>query len=68
MDDFFVQAAATIDQAQRARLYGEIQEILVRDLPYLWLIESELYRAHRAEVSGLRIWAGDLVETAARAR
>ncbi len=64
MDELFAQAATKLDQAERSRLYGEIQEILVKDLPYLWLTESELYRAHRAEVRGLRIWAGDLVETA----
>lgn len=64
VDQLFQMAAATVDQAQRARLYGEIQEILTRDLPYLWLSETELFRAQRVEVSDLRIWAGDLAERA----
>jgi peptide/nickel transport system substrate-binding protein len=64
IDQTFRQAAATIDQSQRAKLYGDIQEQLVRDLPYHWLVETELFRAHRAEVRGLRPWAGDLVESA----
>lgn len=66
VDELFVQAAATVDQAQRATLYAQIQDILVKDLPYLWLAETELFRAHRADVQGLRVWAGDLVETASK--
>jgi peptide/nickel transport system substrate-binding protein len=68
VDQLFVQAAATVDHPQRAKLYAEIQDLLVHDLPYLWLVETEAYRAHRAEVGGLRYWAGDLVETAYRER
>jgi peptide/nickel transport system substrate-binding protein len=64
VDELFERAAATVDQAERAKLYGEIQQVLVQDLPYLWLVETELFRAHRAEVRGLRVWAGDLVEPA----
>ncbi|MBI3967488.1 MAG: hypothetical protein HY329_17775, partial [Chloroflexi bacterium] len=64
VDQIFAQAATTVDQTQRARLYGQIQEQLVRDLPYLWLVETELFRAHRAELSDLRPWAGDLAERA----
>ncbi|HEV2123646.1 MAG TPA: ABC transporter substrate-binding protein, partial [Chloroflexota bacterium] len=41
VDELFQKAAATVDQAQRAKHYAEIQDILVKDLPYLWLTESE---------------------------
>lgn len=68
VDELFARAATAVDQGQRAALYREIQGILVRDLPYLWLVEPELPRAARADVHGLRIWAGDLVETAYRDR
>src|SRR5262249_13968841 len=54
VDQLFAQAAATVDVPQRAQLYAEIQDILVRDLPYLWLVEPEGYRAYRAEALGLR--------------
>jgi peptide/nickel transport system substrate-binding protein len=64
VDELFQKAAATVDQGQRARYYAETQDILVKDLPYLWLTESELFRIHRAEVHDLRPWAGDLAERA----
>jgi peptide/nickel transport system substrate-binding protein len=64
VDQWFAQAATTVDEKQRARLYGEIQDQLVRDLPYLWLTETELYRIQRAEIHDLRVWAGDLAERA----
>ncbi len=64
VDDLFIQAASTIDTAQRAKLYAQIQEILVKDVPYWWTIETELFRAQRKEVHDLRIWAGDLLERA----
>ncbi len=64
VDELFVQAASTIDVAQRAKLYGEIQDILVKDVPYWWLVETELFRAQRKEVHDLRVWAGDLLERA----
>jgi peptide/nickel transport system substrate-binding protein len=68
VDELFGRAAAVLDQGERARLYGEAQEILVRELPYLWLVETEGSRAHRVEVHGLRYWAGDVAETAYRER
>jgi len=68
VDELFAEAATTVDQGQRTKLYAEVQDILVKDLPYLWLLENETYRAYRAEVHGLRYWAGDLVETAYRDR
>jgi peptide/nickel transport system substrate-binding protein len=64
VDDLFVKAASTIDVAERAKLYGQIQDILVKDVPYWWTIETELFRAQRTEVHDLRIWAGDLLERA----
>lgn len=64
VDELFAQAASTVDTAQRAKLYAEIQDILVKDLPYWWLVETELFRAQRKEVHDMRIWAGDLLERA----
>jgi peptide/nickel transport system substrate-binding protein len=64
VDELFQRAATTVDQAQRAKHYQEIQDQLVKDLPYMWLTETELFRAHRAEVQELRVWAGDLAERA----
>ena len=64
IDELFHRAARTIDLAARTSLYAQIQEILVRDVPYWWLIETEGTRAYRKGIHGLRIWAGDFLEQA----
>lgn len=64
VDDLFNQAASTVDRQQRARLYGEIQEILVREVPYWWLTESDQVRAFKREYHDLQIWSGNLAERA----
>jgi peptide/nickel transport system substrate-binding protein len=63
-DALFHRAARTIDLAERAQLYAQIQDILVREVPYWWLIETEGTRAYRKGIHGLRLWAGDLLEQA----
>lgn len=52
VDSLFDAAASAIDLDTRRALYGRIQEIAVRDLPYVWLVESEATRAHRRRCSG----------------
>src|SRR5919201_753760 len=36
IDDLFDRAAASVDRAERARLYARIQDLVGRDLPYWW--------------------------------
>lgn len=52
VDSLFDLAGSTLDVAERRRFYREIQEIVVRDLPYLWLIESVATRAHSTRCTG----------------
>ena len=40
VDALFDSAASAIDVDERRRLYREIQEIAVRDQPYVWLVET----------------------------
>ena len=68
VDELFVQAASTLDRGQRATLYGEIQDILVREVPYWWLTESDQVRAIRSDYRDLAIWSGNLAERAWLAR
>ena len=68
VDALFTQAASTIDRTQRAALYAEIQEILVREVPYWWLTESDQVRAIAPGFQGLAIWSGNLAERAWLAR
>jgi peptide/nickel transport system substrate-binding protein len=52
VDTLLDQAAREPDSAKRAPIYRQIQEIAVRDLPYLWLTESVSLRAFNANCSG----------------
>ena len=64
VDALFGRAVQSFDPAERVVLYREIQNILVADVPYFWLIETEGHRAFRSQISGLRIWSGNAFEDA----
>lgn len=64
VDALFDRAAQIMDDAKRISMYREIQNILLKDLPYFWLIETEGYRAYRLDVKGLRFWTGNAFEGA----
>jgi peptide/nickel transport system substrate-binding protein len=46
VDSLFELAASSLDLKERRRLYRAIQEIVVRDQPYVWLVETESSRAY----------------------
>ena len=48
MDSLFDRAGSSLDREERRRLYRQIQELAVRDQPYLWLLESMNTRAYSA--------------------
>ena len=52
MDALFDRAAAAIEVSERTRLYHEIQEIAVRDQPYVWLVETLSSHAFSARCRG----------------
>ena len=64
VDRLFDQAAATLDPAERAGNYAEIQQILTRDVPYAWLIETEGVRAFRTGFHDFQHWSGHFAEAA----
>ena len=64
IDSLFDRAAQTMDRATRIALYREIQKVLLKEMPYVWLIETEGYRAYRKNVGGLRLWSGNTFEDA----
>lgn len=64
VDALFTQAASTVDRTQRAALYGQIQDILVQDVPYWWITESDQVRAIAPGFHDLAIWSGNLAEHA----
>ena len=46
MDSLFDRASASLDPEQRRGFYRRIQEIAVRDQPYIWILESAQTQAH----------------------
>jgi peptide/nickel transport system substrate-binding protein len=64
IDELFVQAAAAVGREARAKAYFEIQDILTREVPYWWLVESDFVKATKNEYHDLAIWSGTLAERA----
>jgi peptide/nickel transport system substrate-binding protein len=52
VDQLLDQATREPDQAKRTPIYRQLQEILVRELPYIWLTESVQLRAFNANCTG----------------
>lgn len=52
VDSLFDLASSALDVAERRRLYREIQELVVRDQPYIWLVETIATRAYNARCEG----------------
>ena len=52
VDALFAEAQRTIDQAKRGELYRQIQEKVVADQPYAWVVETSGVRAYRLPCTG----------------
>jgi peptide/nickel transport system substrate-binding protein len=52
VDAYFDQARTTVDPDERSDIYRQLQERLVEDLPYLWVVETESVRAYDARCEG----------------
>lgn len=52
VDRLIQEGIATTDQAERAEIYGEIQRILLEDLPWINLFIAEQYEAMKSYVKG----------------
>ena len=66
VDELFDKAAASTDRAERGKSYREIQDVLAKEVPYLWLIETEGYRAWRKDYQGFSYWSANLAESASK--
>ena len=63
VDKLFEKARTTVDTAARTAAYRQLQEQLVQDLPYLWLVETEANRVFTSRCEGFSP-AGHFAETA----
>jgi peptide/nickel transport system substrate-binding protein len=64
VDALFDQGARTVERDRRTPIYRQIQEIVVQDLPYVWLVETPTTRAWAARCGGFRAWTGLFAEAA----
>ena len=64
VDALFDEASRTVERDKRSRLYRQVQEIVVQDLPYFWLVETVSTRAWAARCSGFKAWTGLFAEGA----
>ena len=53
MSQLFEDASTRDDLNARSVIYRKIQEILVNDLPYIWLVETTGVRAFRSSCTGV---------------
>lgn len=64
IDDLFDQAAQSLDLKERGRIYRQIQEIINRDIPYVWLVETFRYVGFNTDLRDLQYWSGNVAERA----
>lgn len=63
VDKLFDQAQATVDRDDRSKIYRNIQELLVKDLPYFWIVETTSTRVFSDKCRGFGP-SGHFAETA----
>jgi len=56
VDDLFALAERAPTVKKRAEYYYKAQDIIVKDLPYLWISEYGLNSAWRDEFKGVHSW------------
>lgn len=64
VDALFEEGTRTTDRDERAEIYRDIQDRVVQDLPYVWLVETVGTRAHSASCSGFNPTSGRFAEAA----
>jgi len=64
IDELFDLAARSLDPVERGKHYRTIQEIIARDLPYFWLVETFRYVGFNRNLRDLQQWAGNVAERA----
>ena len=57
IDELFELAASETDKQKRAAYYFEAEEILVRDVPYLWMYEPQSGAAYKSALQGMYQWS-----------
>jgi len=62
IDELFNQAASTADVAERGEIYHQIQSVLLEELPYWWIVETDFGIGVRSNCHDFQGWSGQLAE------
>lgn len=63
VDELFDTARNMVDEAERKEIYKQLQEVLIADLPYFWLVETQATRIFTNQCSGFKAF-GHFAEAA----
>jgi peptide/nickel transport system substrate-binding protein len=58
-DEMFVEARSTGDRDRREELYKQMQEIIIDEVPIIWLFQETYKRAYNADVEELSYTPGE---------
>jgi peptide/nickel transport system substrate-binding protein len=64
VDELFATAGSTVNRKPRGEAYRAMQRIVVRDLPYIWLVETDFTVGWKADFAGFAGWSGQFAERA----
>jgi ABC-type transport system substrate-binding protein len=59
-DEMFVEARSTGDREKRAELYTKMQELVIDEVPIIWLFQNKYVRAKRKSVTNMTYTPGEL--------
>ncbi len=57
VDELFTLAASEIDREKRSAYYFEAQDIVVKDVPYLWIYEPHSASAYKSDLQDMYKWS-----------
>lgn len=57
IDDLYVKASQELDEAKRKELYGETQQIIAEQVPFIYMVNPLTFEAVRDRISGIKFSA-----------
>ena len=54
IDELYVKASQELDEAKRQKIYGETQQIIAEQVPFIYMVNPLTFEAVRDRVSGIR--------------
>jgi len=54
IDDLYVKASQELDEAKRKEIYGETQQIIAEQVPFIYMVNPLTFEAVRDRLSGIR--------------